>query len=131
MLLTSAYLDNTALLIERRLAKRPLCLQPSPTPQARILRTVLFKFYMGRIQPYLAQLNRHGRQWLDTLNHIITRQRDLAPPAIQRFRRQQLSQQNESAPWQQFQQAIARHTEAWQELLGQCGLMPSRSALRN
>jgi hypothetical protein len=73
-------LDGTAALLEQA-AARPYCRQGRPTPEARILQTVFWKFYAGRVQPYLSQVHRQGEAWLQRHAALLASQRVTPPPA--------------------------------------------------
>lgn len=115
-------LDGTAALLEQA-AARPYCRNGAATPEARILQTVFWKFYAGRVQPYLSQVHRHGEAWLVRHQQLLGSQALPLPPAVAGYAARALGRAPGSV-WQQLAQARERHTQAWQELLGQCGLMP-------
>jgi hypothetical protein len=115
-------LDGTAALLEQA-AARPYCRQGRPTPEARILQTVFWKFYAGRVQPYLSQVHRQGEAWLQRHAALLASQRVTPPPAFADYAARALGT-GEGSVWQRLGAARERHTRAWQELLGQCGLMP-------
>lgn len=107
--------------------RRRLCPQGKPTPEARIVETVFYRFYAERLQPYLAQIHQDGDAWLsahaallETLDRLET-----DPSSLQGYRERVLGRGTGSL-WADLAAARDRHTRAWQSLLGDCGLMPSR-----
>lgn len=99
-----------------------LCPQERPTPRARILETVFYRYYAARVQPYLAQLHRDGSAW-QAAQQALLRTAPPPPPAFSAFARLAIGDHRGSL-WQALAVARERHTEAWQTTLGHCGLMP-------
>ncbi len=120
------HLDAAARAIETRLAERPVCYNKRTTPKARILDTLFRKFYVGEVQPYLAQVHRQARAWLTLINRLAHAQQAQMTPAFAAYFEAQLSMEAEAALWSRYERALARHTEAWQRVLSQCGLMPGK-----
>lgn len=123
--LLTAYLNQTANIIELRLAERPLCFQQQPTPQATILRNVFQKYYAAAVQPYMAEVQRHASSWIGTHQQLwqLFENEGVMPENMHNYRALWLGEQG---LWRRYEQARNRHTEAWQQILTQCGLMPSR-----
>lgn len=121
MALLTQTLDQASSAIETRLAGRPICFNQKQNNQSDILWSVFVKFYVGELQPYIAQVEREGREWsrlnLNILNPLseIEQSKMIAP-----F----FNSQTTSALWGPYFQARERHTRAWQDLLEQCGLRP-------
>lgn len=114
-------LNQTADAIELRLARRPLCFNRKPTPQARIVRNVFEQFYAGQLQPWMSVVHRNGQRWHDYWQEMTL----LLPmtPELERYFTDTLL--GPSSLWNQYIQARDRHTQSWQQLLGHCGLMPT------
>lgn len=123
LVLLTQTLDQTAAAIETRLARRPVCFNKTPTPQARIIRNVFQRYYAGELQPWMSVVDRNGRlwrqHWLDLLEHLPTTE------AVQDYFNQVLAATPGSL-WQSYIDARDRHTHAWQQLLSQCGMMPGK-----
>ncbi|MBY4677823.1 DUF3080 domain-containing protein [Marinobacterium sp. CAU 1594] len=109
--------------LQARLEQRALCPLGRSTPQAKILHRVFIKFYAGEVQPYMALLHRSGQRWLQQQQQLLEQlaHSDL----LSAYREAVLSPH--SKLWRDYEQARRRHVELWQQQLGQCGLMPSRS----
>ncbi|WP_164549015.1 DUF3080 family protein [Amphritea opalescens] len=120
-LLTST-LNHTASVIEQRLRQRPLCYNQRATPAALIVKNVFNKYYAGELQPYMAKVDRHGQAWL-SLNRRLLANFNHIPATMQQY--QALMLTTESPFWQHYIEARNRHTQAWQQLLTQCNLMPN------
>jgi hypothetical protein len=114
-------LNRTAATIEQRLAQRPLCLR-GRTPQAQYLKNVFDRYYTAKLQGYLSQVYRQGRPWLEQLNRLAVMQP--SSEAFDAFRQQMLNPEAKQGLWQQFEQALERHTQSWQRVLTECGMMP-------
>lgn len=116
-------LQQSAVMIQQRLTQRPFCPQGVPTDKARVLQTVFFKVYAAQLQPYLSQLTKAGQAWLPALDDLQRQQ----SVDVRRFERYWQAHWQMAAPtslWQQLLSARDAHTQAWQDILGQCGLMP-------
>jgi hypothetical protein len=100
-----------------------LCPQGRPTPEARIVETVFYRIYAERLQPYLAQVHQDGDAWLSVHEALLA---TVNPPAAFAPFRQRVLSREAGSVWSELAAARDRHTQAWQALLGDCGLMPSR-----
>lgn len=111
--------------IHARLDRLPVCHQQQATPDARVLQTIFHKVYTGRVQPWLAEVQRAAQAARPPA------QRALAPLAGEfgpgmRAYYEQIVLDTEGSLSAAFVQAARAHSEAWQRLLGQCGMMPAR-----
>jgi len=79
------------------------------------------------VQPYLARVHRQAQDWLTLVNRLANAQQGQMTPAFAAYFQAQLSMEAEGAIWSRYERALARHTEAWQTVLAQCGLMPGKS----
>ncbi len=114
-------LNHTADVIEQRLKQRPLCYNKQATPKALIVKNVFNKYYAGQLQPYMARVDREGREWLELNRQLLLNFKHI-PAAMQDYQAQIIA--NDAPLWQNYITARDRHTEAWQQLLSQCNLMP-------
>jgi hypothetical protein len=120
--LISDTLNHTAGVIEQRLETRPLCFNQQTTPKARIVKNVFNKYYAGQLQPYMARIDRQGKEWLKLNRNLLENFTDIPQP-MQAYKNQILA--IDAPLWLNYIQARDRHTLAWQTLLQQCDLMPS------
>ncbi len=127
LLITTTTLNQGANLIEQRLKSRPFCFSGHRNQQAEILMNVFQKYYAGQLQPYLANIHQQGDIWLAAHEAILTPLQSTLPDAMREYRKDYLDRQNQTGQWQQYRQALHRHTTAWQEILGQCNMMPDGS----
>ncbi|WP_432698642.1 DUF3080 family protein [Marinobacterium sp. YM272] len=123
VLLTHA-LESTADAIDQRLARRPVCFKQRPNNQARIIRNVFQTFYAGEFQPYLSRVERTGRLWREAQLRIIDQLP--ATDAARHYFSVTLSEHNPDSLWSHYLLARDRHTQNWQRLLRQCGMMPGQ-----
>jgi hypothetical protein len=124
--LLTRYLEAAAASLERRQARRPVCLNGTPTPRGHTLHTVFTKFYVGAVQPYMASVHRRGTRFWDALDQLLSTQNVGQPDAFTAYYRQRLDRNNPDAPWHRFTVALDRHTQAWQQVLDHCGLRPGQ-----
>lgn len=117
-------LHGTAAAIETRLQRSPFCHQGHRPRRAEILRNIFQKYYAGQVQPYMALIQREGQEWLmlhdGIMNALPT------PEAMQTYQQRVISLSTPDSLWQRWQAANRRHTQAWQDILGQCGMMPGQ-----
>lgn len=121
MALLTQTLNQTSLAIEQRLAGRPICFNRKRNTQSEILWNVFLKFYVGELQPYIAQVEREGREW-SRLNSTILL--PLYEISESRLITALFDTGSDSPIWGPYISARERHTEAWQTLLEQCDLRP-------
>ena len=119
--LFEAQLAAIAATIHQRLDARALCLQPRPTPKARVAETVFYKFYVQQIQPDLGVVQRA----LAALEHALDQA--LAATATEPTEALVAYVDAVHSVHHQLLEASRAHARAWQRLLGQCGRMPDRS----
>jgi hypothetical protein len=100
-----------------------LCPMGAPTERSRVLLNVFTTFYAGQIQPQMAQAQRLGQPWQAALVELTT------VPGMPKLTEDYLDGLvgAERGLWQRYQQALATHTEAWQEVLGACQQGPGQS----
>lgn len=122
-------LDRTAAAIEQRLQSAPFCHKGHKPRRAGILGNIFQQYYAGQVQPYMALLQREGKQWLTTHQQIM--EQLPAPKTMQIWQQQVISLNAPDSLWQQWEQANKRHTQAWQDILGQCGMMPGETQNTN
>ncbi|MBQ0776888.1 MAG: DUF3080 family protein [Pseudomonas sp.] len=115
----------TAMLGSERAQK--LCPLGKPTQRSQILLNVFVTFYAGEIQPYLAQVQRLGQPWQQSLGELAQVQ---AIPAETEHYLRALAGAEESL-WERYQQQLNAHSTAWQDVLGQCQLRPGQPGWNN
>ncbi len=119
--LTHMLEQATAMLGSERAQK--LCPLGQPTPRSQILLNVFVTFYAGEIQPYLAQVQRLGQPWQQSLSELAQ------VPAIPQDTKAYLQALvgSEDSLWARYQQQLAAHSAAWQDVLGRCQSSPGQS----
>ncbi len=123
-ILVTTRLDDASGLIEQRLGERPLCRDGRTNRQAEILRNMFGAVYAAEVQPYLANVQRVRRELLPPLLALASFRESSPSESFERYVLTVLDDSAEGNHWQAFDQAIARHTRAWQDLLDQCGMRP-------
>lgn len=124
LVLLTESMNATADGINAKLDSRPFCLPGHRNPRTDILRNVFAKYYSGTFQPYLSKVHRSGQIWLET-NQKLAAALPL-PLAMDAYFNETLSLEHPNSLWQQYIRARDRHTQAWQRLLSQCGMMPGQ-----
>ena len=123
--LAIAWLDAITAAIHARLDRRPLCFDAKPTPDARVLQNIFTAVYAGKVQPWLAELQRAGQAARPVAQRVLAPVSGAFGPAMQAYQAKVVrvgANSSQSA----FLAATRAHSEAWQRLLKQCGMMPAR-----
>ena len=102
---------------------RYLCPMGTPSARSKVLLNVFVLFYAGEIQPYLAQLQRLGQPWAES---IIALRAVPGIPAATAAALDQLAGTPQSL-WEQYQAALTEHTDAWKQQLGACQSQPGQA----
>lgn len=124
--LATTRLDDASRLIEARLGARPVCARPDLRPRAaENMRGMFMSVYIGEVQPYLAEVQRARQELMPPLRELAAIGGGRVEP-VAHYARLTLGEQDEASLWRRFDLAVARHTRAWQDLLGQCGMRPGQ-----
>jgi hypothetical protein len=103
---------------------RQLCPMGTKTTRSGYLFNVFVKFYAGEVQPYISALHRHSAPLFVQL-HRLRQVETLEPPgAFVDFYDRWLNPEAADGLWLNFDRALKEHTQAWQRVLQQCGMMP-------
>lgn len=113
-------LDAANRMLEEAIETSLLCPAGQPTRSAEHAENVLNLFFIGEVQPYIAQLNRHGER-LTSRFHELTRATDVEHALWQGFMTQIDLELDE------LQTASRTHAEHWQTILAECDMAPARS----
>jgi hypothetical protein len=119
-----AALEAGTEIIAGRLSDRPLCLNGKPNNQSSIVRNFFFNIYIGRIQPWMSDVSRARDSLIAGFARLAEQQQEAMDDGFRAWYRRHLSADAPDSLWRQLDKAMQRHTEHWQELLGQCGLRP-------
>lgn len=122
--LSNAYLALASDILRQTHEANRLCPQGNKTRRAEYLHNVFLKFYIGEVQPYLSEVHRAGQALLPVLEALHAAQGVVIPVAFEGYYQNFLSPQSERGLWQVFRGNLQGHTEAWQAVLNQCGMMP-------
>lgn len=114
------YLDSVSDLIERH-GNKLVCVNGRPGSQAKAVRDFFFSYYGKQVQPYLGELVAADRALKGALWPLVSALPHPADPNIA-----YLAADTPQSLSGQFHQALRRHTQAWQQLLGRCGLRPGQ-----
>ncbi|SHK58654.1 Protein of unknown function [Marinobacter antarcticus] len=122
--LVTTRLGDAARLIRQRLEGRPLCLNGKPNSQSDIVQGMFFSIYIGKIQPYLADLRRARTDLIEPLSELAVMQAGSMPEQFEGWYQSVLALEGNKSVWASLDKAIETHTKGWQALLEQCGLRP-------
>lgn len=126
--LATTRLDDASRLIEARVEGRPVCARPDLRPRAaENMRGMFMSVYIGEVQPYLAEIQRARRELMPPLRELAAIGGGRSA-ALAGYARRTLGEADADSVWHRFDRAVARHAEAWQALLGQCGMRPGQES---
>lgn len=117
-------LRRAAIMLEQVDTER-LCPRQRPGQQARYLQNVFISIYGERVQPWLAQLYRASDELSQSVQQLYDHW-DVDSPAFDAWYAHHFDQQQGLSAL--FQEAMMRHTQAWQQLLEACRLQPGSGA---
>lgn len=123
LLLVQHALSQADVILESALLGRPLCFQQKPNKKSEILQIVFEKFYIGEIQPYISKLYQQADALFTRIDSLSGEYPD-KPEAFTTFWETVFLSGN--SEWRLFKRSIERHTHNWQQLLEQCGRLPTR-----
>jgi hypothetical protein len=123
-LLVTTRLGDATRLIRQRLEGRPLCLNGKPNNQSDIVQGMFFSLYIGKIQPYLADLRRARTDLIEPLSELAAMQADVMPEHFRSWFQTALALEGRESVWASLDASVESHTKSWQALLEQCGLRP-------
>lgn len=126
--LMTIHLDQASDTLEQGMQKQKLCTNNNVSNKAKIMKNIFYKYYIGEVQPYLASVHKSGDGWLQATNHLINSFKEyelILPKELETYQRMILSKTDETSVWGRYIKARNKHTQAWQKLLKQCGMMPS------
>ncbi|MBA4743328.1 MAG: DUF3080 domain-containing protein [Azoarcus sp.] len=128
-LLAATRLDDASRIVEARLGERPVCVAPEHRPRAaENMRGMFMTVFVGHVQPYLADLTRVRREIVEPLSRLADIGKAAQSPAVVAYAERALRDARDDSVWASFDAAVARHVEAWQALLEQCGMRPGQEA---
>ena len=122
--LVTARLGDATRVLRQRLDNRPLCLNGKPNNQSDIVQGMFFSIYIGKVQPYLAELRRARTDLIEPLSELAAMQIDVMPKHFQKWYQSALATEGRENVWTSLDAAVNSHTKGWQALLEQCGLRP-------
>jgi len=121
MKMTTDYLKRASQLLIYRVETKPLCFNQQANSQFDIVNTVFMKFYIGEVQAYIALLHQQSSALFSKMDSL-TASLKIKPEFKYFFGQVYL---DDGSEWQQFNQEVKTHTLYWQQLLTQCGRLPS------
>lgn len=128
-LLATTRLEDASRIVEARLGERPVCARPDHRPRAaEQMRGMFMTVFVGHVQPYLAEVARVRREIVEPLARLADIGEASRSPAVMTYAEQALRDARDDSVWARFDAAVARHVEAWQALLEQCGMRPGQRA---
>ncbi len=123
-ILLTTRLEDAASLLEARLGETPLCERPIRTRRAETMQSMFLSVFAGEVQPYLADVQRARFALIPAITSLAMLGGDARSAHFDAYVAEALSQRAETGLWHRFDRAVARHTQAWQALLEQCGMRP-------
>jgi hypothetical protein len=117
-----AHLDAARAALDDHQAR--ICRNGRPTPRSRNLVNVFGRFYLGELQPRLAEAMGAQEDWVRELADFTTELADVATPAFRDWFAHVLNPADPSSEWRRTRQSVVAHAQAWQRLFDACGIDP-------
>lgn len=128
--LLTTHLSQASDTLERGLQQKQLCFNNTPSTRAKIIQNVFYKYYIGEVQPYLANVHKYAVAWTAVNKELMAsfKAYNLEPPEqLAKYQHVVLSHDEPDSLWARYLEARNKHTQSWQKLLKQCGMMPKHS----
>lgn len=123
------YLDAAARAIQTRNETSPMCVDGQPTSEGRALDEVFRTHYVGKIQPYTANVHHQAQVWLSEINRMARVQMGQMTPAFAAYFDAQINMDANQGLWSKYQRAVARHTDAWRSVVSQWQIAEDRKSV--
>ncbi|MEM6710019.1 MAG: DUF3080 family protein [Pseudomonadota bacterium] len=98
-----------------------VCRTRAATPRAKGLRNVFMKYYIGEVQPLLAEEVQVHRPWVEALNRLV-RVMPVRSRAFDSWFAEAVSEGHETSAWMRLRSLGLDHAEAWLHLADTCNL---------
>ncbi|BFM17743.1 hypothetical protein R50073_39260 [Maricurvus nonylphenolicus] len=115
--------------IELANKERPLCPAGSLTPRGKVMQQVFLRFYIGEIQPYISGIYRQSRDVKQVIEDYLLLWPEYESQVFSAYWQQAWSDTQPTSIWQQYNRAVSRHTQVWQQQLQACGLRPGNNQI--
>ncbi|MCU4676821.1 DUF3080 domain-containing protein [Catenovulum sp. 2E275] len=119
---TLEYTQNQLAQVNKMLtsqAQKQVCTDSFTPVEITYLHNVFIKYYAHILQPHLTKLNSISSQIAPKIDYLFAHSQIQRSPFGQRY----LTNQPQSV-YYSFNQSIQKHTQLWQQIFKQCGLMP-------
>lgn len=120
-------LNQGTAMLRVRADVRPMCYQKKSNPRAERVHGVFLSVYIAEVQPYLSNVSRASNELFQTLSGLSQEFESVMPESFNSYAAMVFSMQGPASLWQRLAESIEAHTQAWQELLSQCGLRPGEN----
>lgn len=120
-------LNQGTQMLRIRADERPMCFQQQSNPRAERMHGMFLSVYIGEVQPYLSRVSRASEDLFGSLSTVRQALQPVIPESYEPYANTVLSMQGTASLWQRLDNSINAHTEAWQDLLSQCGLRPGEN----
>lgn len=120
-------LNQGTAMLRTRVDARPMCFQKKLNPQAERLHGVFLSVYIAEVQPYLSSVSRASNVLFHSLADVNREFESVMPKSFTSYAATIYAMQGPTSLWQRLDDSIEAHTQAWQDLLSQCGLRPGEN----
>lgn len=124
VVLLTVRLEDATRLLESRLGDTPLCEKQIRTRRADTMHSMFLSVFAGEVQPYLAEVQRARYALIPSLQSLASLGGEQRSASFDHYASKVLMPRPDAGLWHGFDRAMARHTQAWQALLEQCGMRP-------
>ena len=119
--LLAFYLNEIGTSLNKLTRSNTFCSQNSSKQKAAVLNNIFNKFYVGKIQPYLARVHKESHNWLTILEELVS-QHPIKATAFRSYYEYQLNPIKKTSTFARLNSANTRHVKAWQMLFDKCNV---------
>jgi len=117
----SFYLNEIANSLNKATRSNKFCSQSISRQKADILNNIFNKFYVGKIQPYLARVHKESHNWLTILDELVN-QHPVKAKKFLSYYEYQLDPKEKTSTFERLNYANTRHVNAWQRFFEKCDI---------
>lgn len=122
LILAELAISQGTQLLQQALAEGPICYNGKPSKKAEILNTVLTKYYVIALQPYLSRLEKEATYLWRTVESPNRNDLPFQKDTVVTFMGSYFSAENGRNVLANMREATKDHAQQWSELLEHCGL---------
>lgn len=122
LVLADLAISQATQLLQQVLDERPICYNQQPSQKATILNTVLTKYYVLALQPYLSRLEKEANYLWAVMSRHSPKELPFQKAAVITFTDSYFSTTDVDNLLARMRSTTKAHARQWSDLLQQCGI---------